>query len=398
MLTRLILTGVTLYLCGGCEYNYDAYRKEKESGSLSQLQTQKEPQMNDSEACQTLTDVLQRVCWAGNPPKTKVTNEAIKFFPANGGTIETIHIRKTDVTALRNGPDWAVVDLKSPENSGRLWHFQWVSFDDAQRFASAFISLKLYLSTHPSAYDAAALADFQDKARAWLALPDKPSPPIEVKRFRVLAEDAYQNKEFDKAAYYYEQGLSVQPLWPSGHFNAAQLYGALEDYEPAIFHLKCYLALRPDANNAQAMQEKIWLWEEKLKEPSKINWAGCTSNPYSNSQPVSECFVATAAYGSPWEINVFKLRQFRDSYLLTNSFGRKLVDFYYHHSPPVADFIRNRAWARFATCAALKPFVIIAGATLGYRSDLLMLGMALIISIWCSVIVIQRFKKRGVKN
>jgi hypothetical protein len=33
------------------------------------------------------------------------------------------------------------------------------------------------------------------------------------------------------------------------------------------------------------------------------------------------------------------LREFHERYLLTNPFGQTFVDFYYAHSPPVADFI-----------------------------------------------------------
>ena len=54
------------------------------------------------------------------------------------------------------------------------------------------------------------------------------------------------------------------------------------------------------------------------------------------------CFIATAAYGSYLDPHVITLRNFRDQHLLTNSIGTWFVEFYYQHSPPIADFLRDR--------------------------------------------------------
>lgn len=69
------------------------------------------------------------------------------------------------------------------------------------------------------------------------------------------------------------------------------------------------------------------------------------------------CFIATAAYGSPLEPEVATLRRFRDERLLESSFGRALVHYYYQISPPVAAIIAERPALRRLTRWTLAPVV-----------------------------------------
>ena len=69
------------------------------------------------------------------------------------------------------------------------------------------------------------------------------------------------------------------------------------------------------------------------------------------------CFIATAAYGSLLEPHVALLREFRDSYLLTNVPGRTFVDFYYTYSPPVAEVIAQNEVLKLLVRIALLPLI-----------------------------------------
>ena len=71
----------------------------------------------------------------------------------------------------------------------------------------------------------------------------------------------------------------------------------------------------------------------------------------------SDCFIATAAYGSYMEPEVRLLRNFRDNSLLVNEPGRRFVSAYYRYSPPVAAYIAKHDWLRFLTRSALTPLV-----------------------------------------
>jgi hypothetical protein len=69
------------------------------------------------------------------------------------------------------------------------------------------------------------------------------------------------------------------------------------------------------------------------------------------------CFIATAAYGSPLEPQVVLLRTFRDRYLMTNAAGRAFVRWYYRVSPPLAALIRQSPPLKILVRAMLWPLV-----------------------------------------
>jgi photosystem II stability/assembly factor-like uncharacterized protein len=83
----------------------------------------------------------------------------------------------------------------------------------------------------------------------------------------------------------------------------------------------------------------------------------------------ASCFIATAAFGTPFAEEVNVLREFRDRRLLTNLAGRAFVKAYYRLSPPVAGLIAANPWLGSLTRACLRPVVLLCRVWLDYPTQ-----------------------------
>lgn len=253
-----------------------------------------------------------------------------------------------------------------------------------------------------------------------LVTPGAPSP----RNFLVMAERAFERREFGKAMQFIEQGLVLDPkheellrLETSVSAALAQLSeaGASDDARATadsqqlaeadnyklqaefVLHelqanIKVYgsnsmltgatpadvplalqyidrsLELFPD-NPVYLNLKALLLWEggvdreqarKLLKRaaelaPRDIN----IQNNHKNIEAsvTSGCFIATAAYGSEFAMEVRVLREWRDTKLLTSRVGRSFVRAYYLASPRLAGFIRERPRLRAWVRACLAPLV-----------------------------------------
>ncbi|MDH4321115.1 MAG: IPT/TIG domain-containing protein [Desulfobulbaceae bacterium] len=93
----------------------------------------------------------------------------------------------------------------------------------------------------------------------------------------------------------------------------------------------------------------------------------------------SNCFIATAAYGSPLAKYVRVLRAFRDRFLLPHSLGRAFVQAYYRYSPPLANYIAKHQVVRAIVRVALLPVIGVSYMALCLSPmQHILLGMAMV--------------------
>lgn len=76
------------------------------------------------------------------------------------------------------------------------------------------------------------------------------------------------------------------------------------------------------------------------------------------------CYITTAAYGSPLHSKVVDFKRFRDQVLTKFDLGKKLIRFYYKTSPPIAETIREHKALKIATQVLLWPAWAISAAVL----------------------------------
>ena len=114
-----------------------------------------------------------------------------------------------------------------------------------------------------------------------------------------------------------------------------------------------------------------------IVDPGGIaSWGTVAGGSIGDTGAGGGCFIATAAFGSKMERHVQILCEFRDQRLLKCKTGKKIVDFYYKTSPPIADYLRKHPIQRKAVRYALIPVTGLAYLTLHVHPVILLLGFS----------------------
>ena len=125
-----------------------------------------------------------------------------------------------------------------------------------------------------------------------------------------------------------------------------------------------------------------------------------TGRGASNSGGGVGCFIATAAFGSSMESQVELLRNFRDHFLLQNRIGRSFVDFYYTHSPPVAEYIADNKVLCSAVRFGLLPVIAVSWMALhfGLGTTVTTIFMLLMAIGSASFLLVRKMRLREVSK
>jgi tetratricopeptide (TPR) repeat protein len=107
---------------------------------------------------------------------------------------------------------------------------------------------------------------FEPIAMQYRSLKVKPPVSEEQRKYIVQANALNQQKLYCKAIERYNKAIeNDQTAYPAAYFNIALLNAQLNDFETAIYNMKKYLLLEPEAPDARSAQDKIYEWEIKMQ-------------------------------------------------------------------------------------------------------------------------------------
>ena len=189
---------------------------------------------------------------------------------ANIGSDKKLVIRFTDlrdqnlkVIKLKNYKDieeHSVLELKN------MW------FDyNVDWLADYLYAIKFFLYEKPQidrTNDSIRVADsvhFSILAAKYREMEVKPTVAEEQRKYIVQANLLNQKKEYEKAIDLYNKVIDVDPAaYPAAYYNLALLLAQTQRFSKAIYNMKKYLMLVPEAEDARAAQDKIYEWEAEM--------------------------------------------------------------------------------------------------------------------------------------
>lgn len=92
-------------------------------------------------------------------------------------------------------------------------------------------------------------------------------PPVseEQRKYIVQANAFNEEKQYFKAIELYIKATGIdQTSYPAAYYNLALLSANLKRFQDAIYYMKKYLMLVPEAEDARKAQDKIYEWEGKI--------------------------------------------------------------------------------------------------------------------------------------
>jgi tetratricopeptide (TPR) repeat protein len=137
--------------------------------------------------------------------------------------------------------------------------FYFYSFESARQFAEDIYHLQQHFINYSKM-----LAEFQILATASKERVEKPEMTEDQRKYIVQANALNNEKKYSEALDYFEKALKVNATsYPPAYYNMALIASLEGRYKYAIFNMKKYLILVPDAPDARAAQDKIYEWELK---------------------------------------------------------------------------------------------------------------------------------------
>jgi len=106
---------------------------------------------------------------------------------------------------------------------------------------------------------------FEPIADKYCALEVKPTVTEEQRKYIVQANGFNEQKMYDKAIELYKKAIEVNATsYSAAYSNLALLHAQINAFDAAIYYMKKYLMLEPEASDARSAQDKIYLWEAQI--------------------------------------------------------------------------------------------------------------------------------------
>jgi tetratricopeptide (TPR) repeat protein len=135
-------------------------------------------------------------------------------------------------------------------------------FEEMKKYADDFYFIQYHLKQN---LYKSQLALFDSIAAQYRELKVKPPVSEEQRRYIVQANYLNENKKYDQALETYLKATEInQTTYPTAYFNMALISALNNNFQYAIFNMKKYLILSPDAEDARSAQDKIYEWEAEI--------------------------------------------------------------------------------------------------------------------------------------
>ena len=193
-------------------------------------------------------------------PQVCYTQAKDKPQPEIDSLLSPEDARSSIVTSLKD-----TVDTGS-EKGGSCLPLYWNNKESARRFVSA---VNRMIWENSAEVRAQRQQHFEQKVAEWRTAGSKVEVPEEAQRHFVVAQQAFQEKNFQHQAEELSAALDIYPTWPAEQFDLALILSELNRYSEAIQHMRMYLELTPDAPDAQRAKQQIWIWQDKEKADGK---------------------------------------------------------------------------------------------------------------------------------
>lgn len=110
------------------------------------------------------------------------------------------------------------------------------------------------------------LKEFEPIAAKYQRLAVKPAVSEQLRELIVKANLLTESKLYERAIEEFERAVETDPTsYPDAYSNMAILSARIKRYDKAIFNMKKYLMLVPEAEDARSSQDKIYQWKLMLE-------------------------------------------------------------------------------------------------------------------------------------